>query len=173
MTWASDDAPGSCRPSNCEKRGPKISDGALRFVGSARVGCASRRVAARVGGGFFEPSVNVNCYHACRFRGGLRVPLAVRRRASGRLPFSRPRRRDVQMRATDAIQVEFWLGASGGSREGASRNARPRRGQLDEARTYRRRRGFAHHTALRLPDLCPSCHGVVVKRFTRRELVVR
>ena len=99
-----------------ETRGSKITDdGALRFVGSARVGCAS---GARVGGGFFEPSVNVNCYHACRFRGGLRVPLAVRRRASGRLPFSRPLRRDVQIRATDAIQIEFWLGASVGFARG-------------------------------------------------------
>ena len=83
-----------------------------------RVGARRGASSARVGGGFFEPSVNVNCYHACRFRGGLRVPLAVRRRASGRLPFSRPLRRDVQIRATDAIQIEFWLGASVGFARG-------------------------------------------------------
>ena len=75
MTRAPDDAPSSGRPSKCERRGPKIPDGALRFVGrhaAARRGVGASRVFR---GGFCAYSVRLFISRTPR------GPLVVGRRA--------------------------------------------------------------------------------------------
>ena len=62
MTRAPDNAPSSGRPSKCERRGPKIPDGALRFVGRHAAARRRRGAASRVGacsGAGFVPSVRL------------------------------------------------------------------------------------------------------------------
>ena len=75
MTLAPENAPSSGRPSKCERRGPKIPDGALRFVGrrAAARRCVARRRVFR--GGFCAYSVRLFISRTPR------GPLVVGRRA--------------------------------------------------------------------------------------------
>jgi hypothetical protein len=134
VTRASDDAPGSCRPSNRERDRPEDTGRrCASFRRSARgVGTARRRVGACSGAGFV-PSVRVKFVNA-RSRPAARARAAPRRATSHeRASAVSGPRRSTARRANSGWasrrRLNFGLRRRLASREGASRNARPRRRQ--------------------------------------------